>query len=163
MISLLYQAAHNLPAMLDNRTGIATFFVNSQHSSSSNSHSRFNSAHLNKLKRRSHLSNNLTSSSSNSHSNNNKEFHQLRFPSSRWTNKRISEHSRLHQTNRMVVATSSRLLACGLMVKRSNRLTVWAALHSALPKIRKRKVAASRRNCLSERPAMRQHKHSKPL
>jgi len=143
--------------MLDNQTGIATFFVNS--------HSRFNSVHLNKPKRRSHLSNNLTnsSSSSNSHSNNNKEFHRHRFPSSQWTNKRISDHSRLLQTNRMVAATSSRLLACGLMVKRSSRLTVWAALHSALPRIRKRKVAASRRNCLSERPATRQHKRSKPL
>jgi hypothetical protein len=146
-----------------NRTGIATFFVNSQHSSSNN-HSRSSNAHLNKLKHRSHLSSNLTnnSSSSNSHSNNNKEFHRHRFPSSQRTNKRTSEHSRLRQTNRMVVATSSRLSVCALTVKHSSR-TVLVALHSALPKIRKRKAMDSRRNFHSASPATPQHKHSKLL
>jgi hypothetical protein len=162
VIFRLYQVARSQPAMPDNQTGIATSSASSQHSNSNN-HSRSNNAHLNKLKlkRRSHLSSNLINSSNNSSSN--KEFRRQRFHSSQWTNKRISEHSRLHQTNRMVAATSSHLLGCGLTVKRLSRTMVLVALHSALPMARKRKAVDSRRNSPSERPAMHQHKPNKPL
>jgi hypothetical protein len=148
--------------MPDHQTGIATSFASSQHSNSNN-HNLFNSAHLNKLKRRSHLSSNLINSSNNSSSSNNKEFRRQRFRNSQWTNKRISEHSRLHQTNRMVVATNSHRLVCGPMVKRSSRTTVLVALHSVLPMTRKRKAVDSRRNSPSERPAMHQRNRNKPL
>jgi hypothetical protein len=144
--------------MPDNQTGTATFSVSSQHSNSNN-HSLSNSAHLNKLKRRSHLSSNPISNSSSS----SKECRPQHFHSSQWTNKRISEHSKLHQTNRMVVATSSRLSVCGLMVKRSSRTVVLVALHSVPLMTRKRKAMDNRRNSPSERPATRQHKLNKPL
>ena len=160
VISQLYQAVRSQPAMPGNPTGTATSFVSSRHSNSSN-HSRSNNAHLSKLKRRNHLSSNL--SNINSSSSSNKGFHRQHSLSSQRINKRTSEHSRRHQNNLMVVATSSHLLACELTAMRSSRPTVSVASHSALLKTHKRKAVDSRRNFRSARPAIPQHKPNKPL